>query len=641
MKPFLSQITSYPSFEDPAKHIAFEPPRFLTAGQSLSSSSHVETISAACIEQRLDGLPLEICETIFVYASNPQLAHVCRRFRRISQSAWIRARFLLQKYPTSALAKCWGYPFMRALGDRPCRCGDRKVQAAGLARIHPRLGGSLLKPDVCPLEQHQIKVCSYLIDLGAGVDRGGQQCLRHAVADGHMCLLDFFLSLGIDPDVQLLPKMTIAKRVLGVLKPQSRSLVVDEADPAVDDAGPAMEAAFTPQFGTAGPAASVQIVVEVQEGPGPSASHPPQPLPLPLPPPLLLPAPTQVALPAAPLARNSRRRPMKNTLLIQAVQSRNVPLVRKLASKRHVIHRCTLTRPQPTATQDTAAPSASTWADPTSTLMHNPASLESPKPDLRIRVSQIHPLALSEALDVALMARSIQIAEILVSEGARATSRTVQKLIRRGTAWRLTLGVRERYSGALVLAIQTLPDSEFRRLEGFLMRSCAEIGAVSAVKACVDRGGDVNVWDGIPLYTSIYNGNLEVNRYLLSVNATTDYFDWRQKLFCLTLMSIEAFAIALFLILAFIWITGVVCSLGQWVGVTPATGNRLLSGWGGDPGTTMAELTAMATPSALALILMYRLAPFHRMCIGFVCTCREDRRRKIMRRRNMTTPTIE
>jgi hypothetical protein len=202
----------------------------------------------------------------------------------------------------------------------------------------------------------------------------------------------------------------------------------------------------------------------------------------------------------------------------------------------------------------------------------------------------------------------------------------------------------------ICLCISSLLQDDFERTEGSLVRSAAEIGSVSILRTCISRGADPNLWEGIALYASCYNGNLEVSKYLLKeAHASTRFFAWKQKLFVVGLMSMEFLAITMFGMLVGVWAYGLgkalqeraIHAAGGWGGSGGGGGGGAGNGTYGtdgmlmvDPfgsgqdGVTIWELTAMTIPSGMAVIVMYRLVPFHRIVISFVLILLEDARRR-------------
>lgn len=140
----------------------------------------------------------------------------------------------------------------------------------------------------------------------------------------------------------------------------------------------------------------------------------------------------------------------------------------------------------------------------------------------------------------------------------------------------------------------------------------------------VDRGVDVNISDGLPLYTSIYSGNLEITRYLLDLEKVpalnVNTYGWKQHALCVMLISIELAAILMFLVLTVIWIIGLL-DLNE---KTPQFDEE--KGISGD-GSLLA-LNWMVIPAVCSLLIMYRLVPFHRLLMGIIAVKKEQRARK-------------
>ncbi|KAJ3328117.1 hypothetical protein HDU76_010566, partial [Blyttiomyces sp. JEL0837] len=234
-----------------------------------------------------------------------------------------------------------------------------------------------------------------------------------------------------------------------------------------------------------------------------------------------------------------------------------------------------------------------------------------------------------------------------------------------------------------------LRNEDFQRISFPLIRSAAEIGSVKVLRQVVQKGADVNAWDGFPLYASVYNGNLEATLFLLNeAHVDTAYFGFRQRCFCIGLILIEFFALAMFSLLVLLWIVGLITAIksgtitgsntssssgpttsslpinvtlaftsatallsatatgtgtGTGTGTLTASANSNsgftdFSGPGvgflvqSTDGVTVGELTGMAIPSAIALIIMYKLVPFHRMCLAFGIVCWEQMKRSRARR---------
>jgi len=220
---------------------------------------------------------------------------------------------------------------------------------------------------------------------------------------------------------------------------------------------------------------------------------------------------------------------------------------------------------------------------------------------------------LSQSLSYTLCKKKMEIAKLLIENGAQSTISVTLRLLQRASAYRLGLGLRNRFTSQLEYSISALPQSDFERSGGTIVRSCAEIGSVGALKACIDRGGDANVWDGLALYSAVYSGNQELVEYLVGLSwVNLHYFDWKRRVFCWVLLYIEAIAVGMFGVLIAIWIYGFLGLAIPLVQVDTDSTER-------DP-VTVIELTAMAIPAFLALMVMYRLVPAHRLvrCLRLV-----------------------
>jgi hypothetical protein len=260
------------------------------------------------------------------------------------------------------------------------------------------------------------------------------------------------------------------------------------------------------------------------------------------------------------------------------------------------------------------------------------------------------------------------------------------------------VGVREQLTDSIVFCVQNLKSQDYENMILPIVRTACEIGSVRILHAAVERGADLNFQEGLPLYSSVYNGNYEIVQYLLkdSNNDTTTtttttttntpengpahlnqqtrgrrvdttLFGWRQKMFCAGLILIEGFALIMFSLLVLIWILGIVkyyqpnnnnnnsnnnndsnspelnfsntttTSSNTTTTTTTTTSTTGATGIWYDPtdsiyslasGVSVAEMSGMAVPSGIALVVMYRLVPFHRMVLGLLAVCVEDKKRR-------------
>ena len=66
---------------------------------------------------------------------------------------------------------------------------------------------------------------------------------------------------------------------------------------------------------------------------------------------------------------------------------------------------------------------------------------------------------------------------------ARPTPTLTIYMLKRASGWRIACGTREKFTQFLVLLINSLSDAHVQLYSGILVRSCAEIGSVGAMKA--------------------------------------------------------------------------------------------------------------------------------------------------------------
>ncbi|KAJ3116383.1 hypothetical protein HDU96_009741 [Phlyctochytrium bullatum] len=454
------------------------------------------------------------------------------------------------------------------------------------------LAGSLLRPyhaaalesapwlmSPCAVERSECFVASLLLELGAAVWGGGNMALRVAARRGHLHLVELLLENGADPDAWVpLPSNPLLRwirhpphRVGGGAVVPTELLV-----PVAMPLSPAGGAQPMQAEGNANGPMTVEEFMNVngvdgtgqQPQPGEPAS-----------------GPSQQQASTRPLKTHN----MKVSLLLQAVRANHVSLARILV-RQYVVQR------RSGAGQSTV---------------------------------KISDATLKAALSYAFRASRLEMCRVLVDEGgATSTMDMVHELVARASTWRLTIGVREKLSEYLLIGIRCLPPDDFFNISATLMRSSAEIGCPRVTRLCFERGADINVWEGLPLYASVYNGNLEVTRVLLDeAHVDVTFFGWKQKLFCTGLICIEGFAILMFTLLVLMWTVGMFQIIQSWI--TPGKGGGVVTITSYADGVSVGELTGMAVPSALALAVMYRLVPFHRMCIGFYLVCREHRRRRL------------
>ena len=233
--------------------------------------------------------------------------------------------------------------------------------------------------------------------------------------------------------------------------------------------------------------------------------------------------------------------------------------------------------------------------------------------------------SLQSALQKAIQHRQVEMAQILISKGnAVTTIPMLKRLLGQASYHRILFGNGNRYADIIVVAIQGLSDTDLDARAGGILKNLAEIGCVRGIKACINRGVDINLNNGLALCSCIYNGNMELFTYLIDETATNVHlFAKPQFLFCISLMSIEILAMSMFGLLLVAWLITIVESVQTMVrGESPDTwmSSEFISVW---------DLTGVAIPSILAIALMYHLVPIHRMIKALTLLKREQRRRRL------------
>ncbi|KAK5672788.1 hypothetical protein QVD99_000283 [Batrachochytrium dendrobatidis] len=252
----------------------------------------------------------------------------------------------------------------------------------------------------------------------------------------------------------------------------------------------------------------------------------------------------------------------------------------------------------------------------------------------KIKRGKVSYKTLSAALSCALAQNHIDIANILIKEaGVSASIEMVQSIITRAGIWRVCLGNRSRFANHLKLCIQSLNETDFQRTAAHMLKSSIELGVPGAAEAIISRcvkneemhrltypftstpgvsvssleqtSADlINAWNGLPLYASVYSGNPEATAYLLSFpSIRVSTFTVKRLRHCLWVLGIEMFVFVLFMVL--------VCMLGYWIGITLQAGDDSIAM--NRQGSSLAQLGGMALVSLLAIFIMYRFVPFHRI----------------------------
>ena len=610
-------------------------------------------------------LPKEILTQIALYSYNPRITVVNRAFHEISCEYRFRAKWLLLHYGSeNALGYAWDYGFLHSYAEqnshkvsRPCSCATRANKSLQQAeeemklpvsksyiqyiinRIskgfqHRQLSNDTLCPPAvasilssgdsektletndlkqlikCPLEMKQIETITYMIQKGSKIDALDNMTLCLAAKYGHLNLVAICLWMGASPEA-IVGRKSMGRSKTSIIGDarwpfhqfrRKKRFAFESRQQQIEYLPPSSP---TPTYNTANggsldaiarsaemdePEFEIDVdndeVIEMEPRPilHQIAMAPPQ---------RMLNGPDGMFdVGGATLFRDSESefdQSVIKSLIYQSVKQNNVPLTRLLLGI------------------DAERLEATT-----------PTTISSKLP--REFHHTVSPKALEAALNCAFLQNNIELIEILISDaGVKVTVEMVQDLICRAGLWRLALGTRTRFEQHLFLAIQGLAQPDFDTISAHFLRTCVEIGSPKPVAELYRRGVDVNLWNGLPLYASVYNGNFEVTKCLLSLpQIDVATFRHGQQLFCILLMVVELIAIAMFSSLVGLW--------GFWLRQTVVGSSD-----GADPErtTTLVQLTGMAVPSLLALTVMYHLVPLHRILYSLYIVLRERRSRRI------------
>ncbi|KAJ3084342.1 hypothetical protein HK102_000691, partial [Quaeritorhiza haematococci] len=607
----------------------------------------------------------------------------------------------------------------------------------------PDLLPQILARIPCPLQRTQMEIVLNLLELGADVRAGYNMALRMAARWGHLNLAELVLIAGGDPDAGVPMKKGFfgrRRRRLGGNDVFELGTLDVGGGANGDGQPPVLITVADPQAGTdptnpANPPPLAAPAVPAVNGAAPPQTQVPQ---------IQAPPMQQLVAPPQPIWWWQRpRQPQHVSLLMQAVEGNHLELAELLVSPRVVPARKGDLIPPPRSSslpqgsqqpQGAVATNAATsqatgtpalppvdtsnylvgdslddskllllypnshlnivsppeylsfpqsqpvQSHPVGQLLSKSTALTSLSKS-QLRISRVSKRTLTSALGMAVSKGFMDMARLLVEKGgARPTWFMTQELLATASIWRLLTGTQDAYAPLLCLLIRNLPPQDFARHQGTLVRTCSEIGSVDAMKVCVERGGDVNVWDGLPLYASVYSGNVEITRYLVEdpdgPRATTDYFTWKQRGFCIGLMVVEGFALLMFAVLISIWAYGLGQAArysdygnqtgnnggyngtngtfggmnGTYTGTNstyPGTNGTIVgnattpqnrpssrSTYDFDEASAIGELMGMAVPSLLALMIMYRLVPFHRLFKAYRIVVKEDEKRRRARRQS-------
>ncbi|KAJ3213602.1 Alanyl-tRNA editing protein Aarsd1 [Clydaea vesicula] len=269
---------------------------------------------------------------------------------------------------------------------------------------------------------------------------------------------------------------------------------------------------------------------------------------------------------------NKKKKVCQVDLLLQAVQGNHVHLVEILITptkKNNSFDNNTVQIPIRTSSlSPTSSPTRIVNTEGSTSLSINIGHNEFSQDSQRVSSD-----TLQTALADAFLHNRLHMAKMLIKVGgAKSNSKMINNLLQKAGAWRLGCGVREKYTKLLVLCIQALTEETFQRLQHSIVRAVSEIGSVGALKASLERGGDINCWDGLPIYSAVYSGILGI--YGGGIIVTSDPSD-------------------------------------------PNAGTSV----------SVAELSTMAVPAIAALVVMYRLVPFHRLLYSLILVCKEQSKR--------------
>ncbi|KAJ3408142.1 hypothetical protein HDV05_005130 [Chytridiales sp. JEL 0842] len=493
----------------------------------------------------------------------------------------------------------------------------------------------------CPVEAAQLCIVQHLLEMGADVHAGGNYALRFAARRGHFQLVKLLLVYGANPEAVV----PIRNKLEGLVRKGGKvggGPMIEGSSKQGVSAGPSTAIHQSSLVTIDNAQLSVDTITPAQN----VQSSPPQ-----LPAHYLRNILSSLAsyFPLFPIETSSTKPKhprYKISLLMQAVKANNIPLARLLVSD-HVLK----VKPPPTVFKIEYA-------------NHLPPDI--PEEDLQY-VSKISLTSRKAALAEALWLGRIEMAKLIIEVGGvKPSGWVLQRLLSRAMLWRVLCGFKERLTPSIILCIQHLPEPDLNNLLFLLTRTSCEIGSLTTLQATLEKfpSLDLNIQQGLPLYSTVYNGNLDITHFLLKKEAVdVSLFGWRQKGFCLGLIVIEGFAMLMFLMLILMWVLGIVRGAqGGAVGLGARVGRRegsegsgnasqvgtatIAGGAGGNQtsengvvwvyddalgllttGVSVAEMSAMAIPSAVALVVLYRLVPFHRLCMGLAAVTAEQKRR--------------
>ncbi|KAJ3388534.1 hypothetical protein HDU92_001426 [Lobulomyces angularis] len=601
----------------------------------------------------LTNLPIEILEKIFIFSSNESLSSTCITFYNISKSLVIKCNWLLHKYgKEKVLFHCWSWKFFKQVKVEnkvfgSCYCLKKYRPASKLddnKKKNTELNNNLERDEdlilnsknfdltyiqlkeknkkkikildneeeedskkknleclknkenkisvssrkknyyssssscsssenestACLIEKKQIKLIKYLLSKGAKLNAGNDMSLKMSAKFGHLNLTKFLLINGADPNAKVVLKKNWYNYFFSTrLYKLGGTLLNDDdnVDLNIGSSNPVGRINETRNNQTETNSPNVESFSNTPTSPTSNFNAP------------LLPNSETVStanpqhnhiLEASVL--NKKKKVCQVDLLLQAVQGNHVHLVEILITptkKNNSFDNNTVQIPIRTSSlSPTSSPTRIVNTEGSTSLSINIGHNEFSQDSQRVSSD-----TLQTALADAFLHNRLHMAKMLIKVGgAKSNSKMINNLLQKAGAWRLGCGVREKYTKLLVLCIQALTEETFQRLQHSIVRAVSEIGSVGALKASLERGGDINCWDGLPIYSAVYSGILGI--YGGGIIVTSDPSD-------------------------------------------PNAGTSV----------SVAELSTMAVPAIAALVVMYRLVPFHRLLYSLILVCKEQSKR--------------
>lgn len=221
--------------------------------------------------------------------------------------------------------------------------------------------------------------------------------------------------------------------------------------------------------------------------------------------------------------------------------------------------------------------------------------------------------SIQNALRIAFNYHRTEIARILIECGHAITSPIfLSKILNRAGLSRVISGNIRKYEDLITVAIQGLENQVLDQRAGPILKSLGETGCIKGLQICIQRNVDVNINNGVILYSAIYNGNVEILEFLLqTTEINLAHFNNTHWVFTIILIFIECLATSMFIILLVTWIISIVQAFQN-----PSDSDMI---W---------QLSGIAVPSICAIGFMYRIVPIHRLAKCLDMIYRERRRER-------------